>query len=129
MNHFNEFAPTVTLDVGAIKFTQVDTRVQASKRAHRFRLLALQVPRTEVHDKRQQKSYRNLTLVAVYQVFFLLHFNECVLIFFFLFKQKEKVFFGMSTIVDKWKGGDNLVLVDGVSCIAAKHVGRPEDMV
>ena len=35
----------------------------------------------------------------------------------------------MSTIVDKWKGGDNLVLVDGVSCIAAKHVGRPEDMV
>ena len=35
----------------------------------------------------------------------------------------------MSTIVDTWKGGDNLVLVDGVSRIASKHVGRPEDMV
>ena len=35
----------------------------------------------------------------------------------------------MSTIVDKWKGGDNLVLVDGAARIASRHVGRPEDMV
>ena len=35
----------------------------------------------------------------------------------------------MSTYVDVWRGGDNLDLVDKVACIAAKHVGRYEDMV
>ena len=49
--------------------------------------------------------------------------------FFFSFENKKKKVFGMSTLVDTWKGGDNLVLVDGVSRIASKHVGRPEDMV
>ena len=35
----------------------------------------------------------------------------------------------MSTSVDTWKGGDNLVLVDKVASIAAKHVGRCEDLI
>ena len=47
--------------------------------------------------------------------------------FFFSFFTKES--FAMSTYVDVWRGGDNLDLVDKVACIAAKHVGRYEDMV
>ena len=35
----------------------------------------------------------------------------------------------MSTSVDTWKGGDNLALVDKVASIAAKHVGRCEDLI
>ena len=41
----------------------------------------------------------------------------------------------MSTFVDVgrkgdalWSGGNNLVLIDKVACIAAKHVGRYEEM-
>ena len=35
----------------------------------------------------------------------------------------------MSTVVGTWKEGGNLTLSEHVACIAAKHVGRYEDMI
>lgn len=35
----------------------------------------------------------------------------------------------MSTLVDTWSGGNNLLLVEKVAHIASKHVGRCEDMI
>ena len=35
----------------------------------------------------------------------------------------------MSTLVDTWSGGSNLLLVEKISYIASKHVGRCEDLI
>ena len=73
--------------------------------------------------------------MAVYQVFFALSSvflpSDFFLSFFFFsfFLLKREKVFAMSTVVGTWKEGGNLTLSEHVACIAAKHVGRYEDMI